>query len=258
MFKISVLASGSEGNAVLIRSQSTGIILDAGISVKRILESLDKLDVPHSLIKGVLVSHEHSDHSKSAGALCRKLKIPLYISANTYSYLAHRLGKVQDFLQYFESGIEFMIGDILVHPFYSSHDAVDSNNFSFEHNSRKLGVATDLGFPHKLTVHKLKGVHTLVLESNHDVEMLMNGSYDWSLKQRVRSNYGHLSNDEAVGLISQIMHSEFKNIILAHLSKENNTPELALSTMRDYLKSLRSDIKLMVASQDTHTPLIDI
>lgn len=258
MFQTSVLASGSRGNSIFVRSRDTGIILDAGVSMKRIFNALDDLEQPHSIIKAVIVSHEHTDHARSAGALCRKLKIPLFISADTYSYSAHKLGKVDDYLQYFESGTDFMIGNILVRPFYSSHDAADSNNFCFEYDERKLGVAIDLGFAHRLTLQKLQGSNTLILESNHDHEMLINGPYEWQLKQRVSSNLGHLSNDEAIGLISQVMHEGLKNVVLAHLSEQNNTPELAYSSMKSYLESIRSDAKLMVASQDFHTPLIDI
>lgn len=258
MFQTSVLASGSKGNSVLVRSRDTAIILDAGVSMKRILNSLDELDVPHSLIKAVIVSHEHTDHVRSAGAISRKLKIPLYISPETYSFCAHRVGKVADYLHYFESGVDFMVGNILVSPFYSSHDAVDSCNFSFEYDERKLGVAIDLGLPLKLTLQKLKGVNTLIVESNHDHEMLMEGRYDWKLKQRVSSNLGHLSNDDAVGIVARIMHEGLNNIVLAHLSEENNTHELAYSVMKGFLDSIRSDAKLMVAGQDEHTPLIDV
>ncbi len=258
MFQVSVLASGSKGNCILVRSRNTGVILDAGISLKRIWEAMDALALPHSIIKAVLVSHEHSDHTRSAGALARSLKIPLYISADTYACCAHRLGKVHERMQYFEVGTDFLIGDILIQPFRSSHDAVDSCNFCFVHDDRKLGVAIDLGYFSKLTLLKLSGAHTLVLESNHDLQMLMDGPYDWNLKKRVKSEHGHLSNDQAVGLLSQILHPGMQNLILAHLSETNNLPEIAYKVMDDYLQSIRSDIKLMVANQHIHTPLLDI
>jgi phosphoribosyl 1,2-cyclic phosphodiesterase len=258
MFQTSVLASGSKGNSILVRSQNTGIILDAGISMKRIREAVDALKVPRDIIKAVIVSHEHSDHTRSAGALCRSLKIPLYISPDTYAYSSHRLGRVDERLQYFEAGVEFLIGDILVQPFRSSHDAVDSCNFTFEHDDRKLGVAIDLGYFSKLTLMKLSNLHTLVLESNHDLQMLMDGPYDWNLKKRVKSEHGHLSNDQAVGLLSQVLHPGLKNLVLAHLSETNNRPDLAFKVMNDYLQTIRSDINLLVADQYCHTPLVDI
>ncbi|MCB5270470.1 MAG: MBL fold metallo-hydrolase [Candidatus Cloacimonetes bacterium] len=258
MFQTSVLASGSKGNCILIRSRNTALILDAGISLKRVWAALEALDVPRHTIKAVIVSHEHSDHTRSAGAMARSLKIPLYISPDTYDYCAHRLGKVESWLRYFESGIEFLVGDILVRPFRSSHDAIDSNNFYFEHDDRRVGVAIDLGYPTKLTVSMLSRVHALILESNHDPEMLRNGPYDLSLQQRVRSEHGHLSNVEAVGLISQVLHPGLKNLVLAHLSETNNLPDLAFEVMNKYLQSIRSEVKLHVASQHIHTSLIDI
>lgn len=258
MFQTSVLASGSKGNCILIRSRNTALILDAGISLKRIWAALDDLAVPRHTIKAVIVSHEHTDHTRSAGALARSLKIPLLISADTYAYCAHRLGKVEDWLRYFESGVDFMVGDILVRPFRSSHDAVDPNNFCFEHDGRRLGVAIDLGYCTRLTTLRLSEAHALILESNHDLDMLMEGPYDWNLKKRVKSAHGHLSNDEAVGLLTQVLHTGLQNLILAHLSETNNLPDLAFAVMDDYLQSIRSEIKLQIASQHAHTALIDI
>ncbi|MCB5252430.1 MAG: MBL fold metallo-hydrolase [Candidatus Cloacimonadaceae bacterium] len=258
MFQTSVLASGSKGNCILIRSRNTALILDAGISLKRTWAALDALAVPRHTIKAVIVSHEHTDHTRSAGAMARSLKIPLYISADTYAYCSHRLGKVEQWLRYFESGVDFIVGDILVRPFRSSHDAVDPNNFCFEHNDRRLGVALDLGQCTRLTSLRLSQAHTLILESNHDHNMLMEGPYDWNLKMRVKSEHGHLSNDEAVGVLSQVLHPGMQNIVLAHLSETNNLPDLAFKVMYEYLQSIRSEIKLQVASQHIHTALIDI
>lgn len=258
MFQTSVLASGSKGNSILVRSRDSAILVDAGISMKRVFHALEQLKIPPKLIRGIIISHEHSDHTKGAGALSRKLKIPVFVSPDTYAWCAHKIGDLQSRLVYFEAGTPFEVGDILVNPFSSSHDAIDSSNFSFEHDDKKLGLAIDLGYPSKLTVHKLSGAHALILESNHDHDMLMEGPYDWALKMRVKSNKGHLSNEQAVGLISQILHPGLNTIILAHLSEINNHPELAFQLMQNYLHSVRSDIRLMVASQDYHTPLIDI
>jgi phosphoribosyl 1,2-cyclic phosphodiesterase len=258
MFQTSVLASGSKGNAILVRSRDTSIIVDAGISMKRIYAALDALKVATESIKAVILSHEHSDHTRGAGALSRKLKIPVLVTPDTYAYCSHKLGALHERLIYFETGAAFEIGDILVHPFSSSHDAIDSSNFCFEHDDKKLGLAIDLGYPSRLTIHKLSGAHTLILESNHDYAMLMEGPYDWALKMRVKSDIGHLSNDQAVGLLSQILHPGLKTIILAHLSETNNHPNLANKLMQDYLHSIRSDIRLLVASQDCHTPLVEV
>ncbi len=260
-FQTSVIASGSKGNCVLVRTAETAILLDAGISAKRILNALDLLKIDRNLISAVILSHEHSDHSRSVGAISRTLKIPLYITRDTYSQSSHKLGNLYDRIEYFDSGSVFEIRDLIIHPFSSSHDAIDSCNFTFRSRYNphaKLGVATDLGYPSKLSTKHLTDSTTLILESNHDEHLLMNGPYEWFLKQRIKGIQGHLSNIQAVGVISQVMHHRLKNLILAHLSEINNTPQLAENTMRDYLSQIRSDIRLLVAQQDTHTPLIDI
>ncbi|MDD2332709.1 MAG: MBL fold metallo-hydrolase [Candidatus Cloacimonetes bacterium] len=261
MFQTSVLASGSKGNCILVKSKNHAIIFDAGISVKRILACLESLDVPPSSLVAIILSHEHSDHSRCAGALSRTLKIPLYATNETYNASLSKLRNLHDRIIHFEAGTSFTIENFRIHPFSSSHDAVDSCNFSiscFDHEDRVLGIATDLGYPTRLSTKHLKDSTTLILESNHDVKMLLEGPYDWFLKQRVRSSQGHLSNEQAVGFISQIHHPGLKNLILAHLSEINNTPELAEQCMQGFLNSIRSQLRLLIASQHAHTPLIDV
>ena len=261
MFQTTVLASGSKGNCVFVRTETTAILLDAGIAVKRIFASLEQLKINPQEIKAVILSHEHSDHCRSVGSVARTLRIPLFITKDTLQQGREKLGKLYDYVQHFVPGNTFEVGDIIVHPFSSSHDAIDSCNFTFQQKGLedvKLGVATDLGYPSKLSTTHLNYCTTLVLESNHDVQMLMDGPYEWFLKQRVKSIHGHLSNEQAVGVISQVMHPRLKTLILAHLSEINNTPELAELTMRNYLQTIRSDIRLLVAQQHTHTPLFDI
>lgn len=261
IFQVTVLASGSSGNSVLIRSAEHAILLDAGIAVKRIVAALDRLNIDKELIRAVIVSHEHSDHTRSAGAISRALKIPVIMTRDTHMCSLQKLGNLHERLNFIVSGEEIRIGDIRILPFSSSHDAADSCNFSFQlmdDPSRSLGVATDLGYPTKVTTARLSGCTTLVLESNHDEELLMNGRYEPYLKQRIKSKHGHLSNIQAVGLISQILHPGLKNLVLAHLSEENNRPELAYQTMKEYLESVRSEINLLVAAPDKETPLLDI
>ncbi|MDD2227991.1 MAG: MBL fold metallo-hydrolase [Candidatus Cloacimonetes bacterium] len=261
MFQTTVIASGSKGNCVLVQTSSTAILLDAGISMYRILAAMEALHLDAGKLAAVVVSHEHGDHTRSVGAVSRKLKIPIMINRPTLSYCGDRLGNVGDRLVIFQTGSIFTIGDITVEAFAASHDAAEGCNFCMyptDEPSRKLGIATDLGYPSQLSVFKLSGASTLILESNHDETMLMNGPYDWHLKQRIRSTHGHLSNIQAVGLLSSVYHPGLKNLILAHLSEVNNDPALAERTMRDYLDSIRSDIKLLVAAQNCPTPLIDV
>lgn len=261
MFQTTVIASGSKGNCVLVRTAKTAVLLDAGVSAKRILQSLEALHVDREELKAIFLSHEHSDHSRSVGSLSRTLKIPLYITRDTLMQTAHRLGNLHDRVIHFSVGKPVLIEDLKVHPFMSSHDAIDSCNFTFECvgvSHAKLGVATDLGYPTKLCLNHLSSCSTLILESNHDEQMLMDGPYEWFLKQRVKGKQGHLSNLQAVGVMSCVMHERLKNLILAHLSEINNTPSLAENTMRNYLSQIRSDINLIVAEQNRHTPLINV
>jgi len=261
MFQTSVLVSGSKGNSVLVRTDETAILLDAGMPAKTIFAALDSLSVPRESIKAIVVSHEHSDHIRGVGVVARALGIPIFANEDTYCYCFDRLGKLPWEPVFFETGRGFQIGDLLVHPFSSSHDAVDSCNFTFrrvDDEERKLGVATDLGYPTHLAIDQLSHCTTLVLESNHDLNMLMTGPYDWALKQRVKSRLGHLSNEQAVGLISAVLHHGLDNLVLAHLSETNNHPDLAYRVMHDYLNSVRRDIRILVAGQTEHTPLINV
>lgn len=261
MFQTAVLASGSKGNCVLVKSAQSAILVDAGISAKRVWEALDNLDFDRKKIKAILISHEHGDHISGAGAVSRHLEIPVYLTRDTYQACKHRLGNLRDRVEFITAGDTFVIEDLKIHPFSSPHDAIDSCNFTIEqlHNSDcKLAIATDVGYQSRLLTNHLSNCTTLILESNHDLQMLKDGPYEWKLKQRIMSNHGHLSNIDAVGVISQVMHSGLKNLILAHLSEVNNHPDIAEKTMLDYLKSINSDVKLIVANQYQHTQFITI
>lgn len=261
MFQTSVLASGSKGNSILIRTGNTKILLDAGLSGKKITNFIHSIKLDENKLNGVVISHEHSDHIRGAGIICRKLQIPLYISEPTYDVCREHLGKLPEGVIYFENGSSFTIGDIEIRAFQSSHDVADGSNFTFKKvgdNIRKLAVATDLGFSSKLMIMQLKDSTSIILESNHDVKMLISGSYPPHLKQRIKSKQGHLSNEQAVGVISRVIHPGLKNIILAHLSEENNLPKKAEKLMRDYLQSINHDLELIVASQYESTKLIDV
>ena len=261
MFQTAVLASGSKGNCVLVRSGQTALLVDAGIAARRVWEALENLNIDKSRLEGILVSHEHGDHISGVGAVSRHLKIPVYLTRDTYQACRHRLGNMQDRIVFITAGESFAIRDLVIHPFSSPHDAIDSCNFTITHAEqpdRKLAVATDVGYQSRLLTTHLSNCSTLILESNHDKKMLLEGSYDWNLKQRIMSNHGHLSNLDAVGVISQVMHSGLKTLILAHLSEVNNLPDLAEKTMLDFLQSINCDVRLLVAHQYIHTELIDI
>lgn len=261
MFQTAVIASGSKGNCVLVRTSQTALLVDAGISAKRIWEACERLNVDKTSIEGILITHEHSDHISGAGAVSRHLKIPVYLTRDTYMECKHRLGNMDNRINFIQAGNSFTIKNLLIHPFSSPHDAIDSCNFTLTHidnKSRKLAIATDVGYQSKPLVMHLSECSTIILESNHDIKLLMDGPYPWHLKQRIRSNHGHLSNLDAVGVIGQIIHSGLKTLILAHLSEVNNHPDIAEQTMREFLQTLNSETKLIIADQYTHTNLIDI
>ncbi len=261
MLQTAVLASGSKGNCILVRTAQTTILIDAGISVKRIFAALQALNLNYENISAVVVSHEHSDHISSIGAVSRTLKIPIYITKATLTSCRNRLGNTYDRLAFFRIGESFKIRDIVIHPFYSSHDAIESCNFVFSadmYPDTKLALVTDVGFATNLLINRLQNCSTLILESNHDEKMLLDGPYDWHLKQRIRSIQGHLSNVQAVGVVSQIMHPGLRNLVLAHLSEVNNHPELALQTMKKYLEMIKSDTRLYLSDQYSHTELINV
>ena len=261
MFQTAVLASGSKGNCILVRTENTKILIDAGLSGIKISEAIRKLKLREDKIKALIISHEHSDHISGAGIICRKFKIPLYITQPTFSTGKHRLGKLPHGITHFDSSETFQIGDLLISAFPSSHDVVDGVNFVIQKendNDRKLAIATDLGYTSRLMLLKFKEATSIILESNHDEKMLLEGPYPWDLKQRVKSRTGHLSNEQAVAVISRIIHSGLKNIILAHLSEVNNTPEIARSLVEGYLQNINSELNLIVSGQYEPTPIIDV
>ena len=260
MFKVSALASGSKGNAFLIKTAKTKILLDAGLSGKSIFNLMNIIDLEKENLKAIIVSHEHSDHTKGAGIVCRKLKIPLYITQSTY-FASKKTIKVVEEMHHFSSDTKIVIDDLIISPFQSSHDAVDSHNFVIEqadNSEQKLAIVTDLGYVHKLYKLKLRDVTTILLESNHDPEMLRDGPYPWSLKQRVKGRAGHLSNEQAVGLVVEIISPKLKNLVLVHLSETNNDPDIAYSTMKNYLDSINSEVNVIVSNPHNPTKLIDV
>ncbi len=260
MFQTAVLASGSKGNSILVKTDKVKILLDAGLSGKRIIESIEKIGLSADKLAAVIVSHEHSDHIKGAGIICRKYKIPLYISKLTYAESKRKLGKIED-LRLFESGDLFEIEDLIIKSIPGSHDSIDHSNFSFVQKSnqnQKLAVVTDNGFSPKNLLLDVADCTTIILESNYDENMLLEGPYPWELKQRIKSRKGHFSNEQSVCFLNKILHPNLKNVILAHLSEENNEPEIAYKNMNSFLKTINQNIVLEVASQIKPTEIIEV
>ena len=222
--RVSLLASGSKGNAVYIESGDTRLLIDAGLSAVEVLRRLELIGVDPASLDAVLITHDHNDHIRGAGILARKLKIPVVVSYPTRGATESVLKKCN--LVEFESGYSFAFRDLMIDPFPITHDATDPVGFVIESSEGRIGFATDLGIVTRLVTEKLKDCRLLVIEANHDEEMLMNGPYPWHLKQRIKSRHGHISNTESMGLLEELLHEGLQGVFLAHLSEVNNDPKL--------------------------------
>ncbi|HWC18696.1 MAG TPA: MBL fold metallo-hydrolase [Terriglobales bacterium] len=266
MVCMTVLASGSRGNTAVLSSSGTSILIDAGISCRETLRRMLRAGEDPSKLSAIVITHEHQDHVTGLGVLARRLKIPVYITGHTHQEWQRwvrgpktsqsRLYEDDDkahlhCCEHFRAGERFTIGDIEILPFTIPHDAVDPVGFVFRVEGLRIGMATDLGYlPASLKMH-FRGCDALVLESNHDLEMLRGGPYPWSVKQRVMSRVGHLSNDSLAEFFSTDYDGGAAFLVLAHLSEANNHPELARQAaeraLGDRLNLIQN--RLVLASQ---------
>ena len=262
--KLCSIASGSSGNCIFVGSEETNLLVDAGISAKRIEYGLNQIDIKPDTIQGILVTHEHSDHVSGLGIMARRYHIPIYATYETaMAFRGNRyLGEIaEELINYVESDKTFMINDISIEPFSTSHDAANPVCYTMQIDDGKIGIATDLGKYDDYILSKLNGSDLLLIEANHDINMLMVGKYPYYLKQRILGDRGHLSNDSSAGLISKLLNGKTQQIILAHLSKENNYEELAYETVLCELTRLGtplSDFKLSVAHRDAPSDMVII
>ncbi len=255
---VTVLASGSKGNCTLVASSGTRLLIDAGLSCRELLRRLLLCGQDPRALDGVLITHEHSDHVGGLRVLARRLKIPVYITGATYQAYqkcvrdsaGNRVALERR--EMFCSGTAFQIGDITVAPFTIPHDAIDPVGFTFCSDGIKVGICTDLGYMPASVRDHLRGCHVLMIESNHDLELLRGGPYPWSVKQRVMSRVGHLSNDALADFLTSDYDGGAEFVILAHLSEQNNHPEIARATAERALGDQRSLLgnRLMLAAQN--------
>ena len=232
--KLCSIASGSSGNCIYVGSGQTNLLVDAGISAKRIENGLNGIDIKPDNVQGILITHEHSDHISGLGILARKYNIPIYATYETIQSIRKikAIGNISEELFYFVKPNEpFEINDIVVEPFATSHDASNPVCYTMQSEGHKVGVATDLGKYDDYIISKLQDADLLMIEANHDVNMLMVGRYPYYLKQRILGDRGHLSNDSSADLISKLVNPRLQGVLLAHLSKENNYAELAFETV---------------------------
>lgn len=228
------IASGSSGNCVYVGSDNTHILIDAGVSRKKIEEGLNKIDLSVKDLSAIFVTHEHSDHIKGIGVISRKEAIPIYATQGTIDgILEAGLGDMPEgILNRIGVDIPFYLNDLVIRPFAISHDANEPCAYSITNANKKVSVCTDLGCYDDYTVENLKESDILYVEANHDINLLQVGSYPYYLKQRILGNKGHLCNESSGQLISKVLHPNLKKVILGHLSKDNNYEKLAYETVK--------------------------
>lgn len=240
--KFATIASGSSGNSVFVGTENTKILIDAGLSGKRIEDGLKQLDLSGKDIDAIFVTHEHIDHVDGIGVLSRRYDLPIYATEGTWNKMPSKVGEIREKnKRLIYSDENCILNDLCIHPFEIPHDAAEPVGYTVSTDKAKIAVATDIGHVTRTILDNIKECDTILLESNHDVEMLKNGSYPYPLKQRVLGSFGHLSNDTAGKLLACIMNDKLKYAFLGHLSKENNTPKLAYDTVKAVLKEYGID-----------------
>ena len=260
--KVSALASGSSGNSIYIESEEKNILIDAGLSGKEINRRLERIDRQVEDIDLILVTHEHNDHVHGVGVLARKCDIPIYATAGTWAKAEEKIGNIKGRQQKEIKQKEFTIADCKIRPFAISHDAQEPVGYTIKSSSAKIAVATDTGEITSELREQVMGSDLVVLESNHDLEMLKIGPYPWHLKKRIMGEEGHLSNDDAAAFAVELAQNSAQRILLAHLSQDNNVPELAFLTIKNMLIEagieLGTDLELSFAHQDQASKLFTI
>lgn len=258
------LSSGSSGNCIYVGTDTTHLLVDVGISMKKTETALNTIDLTLRDIDGILITHEHADHIGGLGVIARKYGIPMYASAGTIYAIkkVNSIGAVDESLFFpIKKDERFVLKDVTVDPMRISHDAAEPLAYRFYHGNKRVAVVTDLGTYNSYTVESLKGMNALLLEANHDVNMLQVGPYPYYLKQRILGDRGHLSNELTGRLLSELMHDNMKAVQLGHLSKENNLVELAYETVRTEVTMAdipytANDFELTVAKRsEASTPI---
>lgn len=260
------IASGSSGNCIYVGNENTHILVDTGISKKRVEEGMKGIDLCPSDLDGIFITHEHSDHISGLGVLSRKYNVPIYGTRETLNAIKSysKIGKVDfDLFVEIEPDVSLNINTLEVKPFSISHDAANPVSYRIEDSRSKIAVATDLGTYNDYIVSNLEDLNGIVLESNHDIRMLQTGAYPYYLKQRILGNKGHLCNEMAGRLLDLILNDNMKKIFLGHLSKENNYEELAYESVRMEInlsdsKYKADDFDISVAKRDMPSGCIEI
>lgn len=260
------IASGSSGNCIYVGSDTTHLLVDVGISGKRAENGLNYLDLTGADIDGILVTHEHADHINGLGVMARKYGMPIYATRGTIQAIRNcsSVGKIDDSLfREVKEDEKLTIKDLTINPMKISHDAAEPVGYRVSYGRKKVAICTDLGHFTDYTVECLRGMDALLLEANHDVNMLQVGPYPYHLKQRILGDRGHLSNENSGRLLSRVLHDNMQAIMLGHLSHENNLPELAYEAVRMEITLgdnpyNAGDFAMQVARRSEPTPVVNI
>ena len=253
--KFSILSSGSGGNSLYIEAGGKRILIDAGLSEKKLSQRITHIDRSLSDLDAVFITHEHSDHIRGAGPLLRKHQLQLFTTEGTYKRASPTLGKLPGFNS-IRAGQPIEFGELIVEPYATPHDAEESVAFVIHYQGLRLGLATDLGRVTPEVKNKLQNLDALLIEANHDEEMLDAGPYPWVTKRRIKSDVGHLSNDACGEMLSAVKHSGLRLVVLMHMSETNNHPDLARLIA---LQALGDEIPNMIIAEQNHpTPLIPL
>ena len=257
--KVIVLGSGSEGNATLVHAEGVSLLIDAGFSGRDLERRLEECTIPTDTLAGIVITHDHGDHTRGMGIVARRFNVPIYLTERTRFACRDLLTGKEDVRPY-RSSVTFRIGPFEVEPFLTVHDAADPVAIAVTHvaSGSRMGIATDLGRPTAAVRARLAGSHVLVLEANHDEAMLWNSAYPWSVKQRIAGSHGHLSNRASADLVRELNHAGLCAIVLAHISQQANDHALARAVVEQTLSRIRYQGLLEVAKQDTPLPTLDI
>ena len=262
MFKFCSLYSGSSGNSLFIETQNTKLLIDAGVSSKKIENALNDINIDPSTLDGILVTHEHVDHVQGLGTLSKKFDLPVFVNQETLDAMPKQKDKISEKnVKTFKISDKFEIGDLEIKPFSIPHDAANPCGFNIWKDNKKISIATDIGHMTNPILKSLEESLFIMLEANYDPEVLRCSPYPFTLKSRIAGPTGHLPNETAGKTISHLLKSGLKNAMLGHLSKQSNFPELAYKTVVDELISNNYNedcISLSVASRDNHSKIIRI
>ncbi len=257
--RVAVLGSGSRGNALLVEAEGTRLLVDAGFSARDLAHRMESLDVSPGSLAGIVITHDHADHTRGMGVFARRHGTPLYLTRGTREACAKLLTGAEVLREY-RAGVPFRVGAVEVEPFITVHDAREPVGIALvdDATGSRLGVATGLGRPTAGIRHALARCEILVLEANHDAVLLQEAPYPWNVKARIRSSHGHLSNRAAAQFARELFHDGLLAVVLAHLSGESNRPELAQRVVGSALREVGYRGVVKVAEQDTPLPFLDV